>query len=323
MKIISKPIISVIVPVYNSEKFIKKCIDSILNQTFQNFELILVNDESKDNSLEILNGYSKNDNRIIVIDQKNTGPGLARNAGLKIARGKYVMFIDSDDYIDEDYIEKHFTKIKNDKLDIVVSGFKKVDNNGNILSFERKLKNGEFAKYVVMGPVSKIYRKDFLDKYSIQFTDTCASEDIQFNIKAFNSGAKVDTIPYVGYNYVYNENSVSNTIHKDFDEKLNMIEFLNSINYKTISNVKLNQYFIVRHCVSYLLYGGKSASKKSFLNEYKKLFIWIDKNIYKKNKYFFLKPKGELRNVHFIVLIFTIIHKLHLMNLFAKIYCRG
>lgn len=103
--------VSIIVPIYNAEKFIKKCIESILNQSYKNLELILVNDGSKDNSSKIINQY-KNNKRVNIFTQKNHGAAYTRNFGLKQATGKYVTFIDSDDFIDKDYIEKYVKSFK-------------------------------------------------------------------------------------------------------------------------------------------------------------------------------------------------------------------
>ena len=111
--------VSVIVPVYNVEKFINRCVDSILSQTFKDFELILINDGSKDKSLEIIEKY-RVDKRVRIFTQKNQGPAVARNFGISVAKGSYIMFIDSDDYIDPDYIETYYNKIKNCHYDVVV-----------------------------------------------------------------------------------------------------------------------------------------------------------------------------------------------------------
>ena len=91
--------ISVIIPVYNSEKYIKKCLDSLLNQTFKNFEIICVNDGSVDNSLKILEEYKLKDHRIVLINSKNEGLGSARNKALDVAKGRYIIFVDSDDWV--------------------------------------------------------------------------------------------------------------------------------------------------------------------------------------------------------------------------------
>ena len=101
--------ISIIVPVYNCAKYIKKCLDSLINQTFKNIEIILVNDGSTDNSEEIIQSYD--DNRIVYIKQKNQGPSAARNLGIDLAKGEYIGFVDSDDWIDADYYEKLYNAI--------------------------------------------------------------------------------------------------------------------------------------------------------------------------------------------------------------------
>ena len=113
------PSISVIVPVYNAESYLRRCIDSIINQTYTNLEIILINDESPDNSGAICNEYAKNDNRIIVVHQANIGPGGARNTGVKIATGNYIAFVDADDYLDLSAYENLIPFILENDLDVV------------------------------------------------------------------------------------------------------------------------------------------------------------------------------------------------------------
>ena len=103
---ICEPLISIIVPVYNVEKYLKKCLDSILSQTYKNFEVIIVNDGSPDNSQKIIDEYKKKDKRIIVLEKENGGLSSARNYGIEHANGKYISFVDADDYIEKDYVEK-------------------------------------------------------------------------------------------------------------------------------------------------------------------------------------------------------------------------
>ncbi len=125
------PKLSIIVPIYKVEKFLPKCIDSILLQTFQDFELILVDDGSPDACPEICDMYKKRDNRIKVIHQKNAGVSVARNRGLEIAKGKYITFVDSDDYLDKNMYEVMICEMEAG-VDIVICGYDYVDENGNI-----------------------------------------------------------------------------------------------------------------------------------------------------------------------------------------------
>ena len=112
--------ISVIIPVYNVEKYLKECLDSVINQTLKDIEIICVNDGSTDNSLNILENYAKKDNRIIVISQKNKGLSGARNTGLKYCSGEYVSFIDSDDYVSKDLFELTYNNAISNNSDLVI-----------------------------------------------------------------------------------------------------------------------------------------------------------------------------------------------------------
>lgn len=314
--------VSIIVPVYNVEKYIKRCVDSLLNQTFEDYELVFINDGSKDNSLEILNTYKSN-SKIRIYTQSNKGPALTRNRGIKLASGKYIMFIDSDDYVDSDYIEKYYNAVTEGDYDLVIGGYKKL--TGTKVEFIRKLTSGEFSKYIVMGPVCKMYSKKFLIDNKIEFLNTTASEDIYFNVLAYSNNPKINIITDTGYYYCYNSTSISNTLHKGFNQNVDIIGLVTAINYKNIENVELNQYFIIRYLIWYLLYSGKGASSKDFMHEYDKLFKWLKSNIpnYRRNKYIYFKPKGEFRHIHLLIRIFIILDKIKLVKLFSKIYCRG
>ena len=153
--------VSIIVPIYNSEKYIERCIKSILNQTYKNFELILINDGSTDKSIDILNKYKKIDKRISIIDKKNEGVAKTRNLGIQKAKGKYVMFIDNDDFINKNYVETYYKIIKEKKLDIVIGGYERVNSKGKVIK-RVEFKNRPFNKemiYKICSPWAKIYKK--------------------------------------------------------------------------------------------------------------------------------------------------------------------
>ena len=141
--------VSLIVPVYNNEKYIGKCIGSILNQTYKNIELIIINDGSKDNSDNIITNFQKTDERIKYIKQENSGPSQARNIGINIATGKYLMFIDSDDTVDKYYVEYMLKEIESNDYDIVCCGYKDISRFGvvkcNDFSFDLQEKMNKFT----------------------------------------------------------------------------------------------------------------------------------------------------------------------------------
>ena len=135
------PKISIIVPVYNVEEYLENCITSILNQTFKDFELILINDGSTDNSLEICEHYKDIDDRICIIDKKNGGLSSARNAGLNIAKGEYIGFVDSDDYIHPQMYEILYNEIVKNNADVVLCNFKEVYNyDENLICYKKNAK---------------------------------------------------------------------------------------------------------------------------------------------------------------------------------------
>ena len=119
-------IISIIVPIYNSEKYLERCINSILNQTYTNFELILINDGSKDSSLKICRKYASKDNRIVVIDKENEGVSIARNMGIQRAKGELISFVDADDYIEKTFLEDMLNVMSKYNVDYVTCGYNRV-----------------------------------------------------------------------------------------------------------------------------------------------------------------------------------------------------
>ena len=315
------PIISIIIPVYNTELYIERCLESILTQTFTNFEIICINDGSTDKTLEKIEKIK--DKRIRIYTQKNQGPAIARNNGIKKAKGQFIMFIDSDDFIDNNYLMAYYQANKKGEFDIVMGGY--VKQTGNKITFTRKLTNGIFAKYLTMAPYCKLYKTSFITRHKLKFLDTTASEDIYFNTLAYSKKPKIKTIDNISYHYYFNENSISNTQHKGFNKKIDLPEFLDKININSIDNKALHQYFIIRYIIWYLLYSGRTASSQNFMKEYHKLFNWLTKNIpnYSKNHYLKHFPKGDQKSIYYIIKIFMILHQLRLINLFAKIYCKG
>lgn len=318
----SGPAISVIIPAYNSAETIRRVADSVLAQSFRDFELIIIDDGSTDDTSQILQSYQ--DKRLRIYTQKNQGPALTRNHGIELARGKYIMFIDSDDYVADGYLEKYYRTITDQNSDLVIGGYQHL-KNGKV-DFVRQLKPGKFAKYIVVAPYCKIYRKSFIQKHHITFLDTTSSEDVYFSVLLYSKNPKITIIDDTSYYYCYRADSVSNTAHKGFDEKVDILDLMQRINFTDTEDVPLNQYFIIRYIIWYLLYSGKTATADKFYQEYQKYFAWLKNHIpnYSKNPNIRpLGPSGELPNLGVTIFIFMMLHKLHLIRVFAKIYCKG
>ena len=214
--------ISIIIPVYNSASYLKICLDSVIYQTFIDFECICIDDGSDDDSLAILKKYEINDKRFIAITQKHQGVSAARNHGLKIATGKYIVFIDSDDWVTKDYLEVLYNNIEKYNCDMISSFsyfynnqtkktyFKKTQKeflNHVITSFETKKKL--LALWNMWACWGKIYNKKFITKNNIIFKD-CQMEDILFAYETIIKSSSLMLIRDILYYYRKNiEGSLS------------------------------------------------------------------------------------------------------------------
>lgn len=324
------PKVTVIIPVYNSEKYIGRCLDSVLNQTYKDFEILIVNDGSKDNSQQIIDNYKeKYSDKIISIEQENKGVAITRNESIKKANGKYVMFIDNDDYLDDDYIETFVKNIEKEDYDIVLGGYRRPTETGKIIK-KLELKNEEWSKFMITAPWAKIYKKQYLIENNITFLNTNIGEDVYFNLKAMLISNKIKIIDYIGYNWFYNTKSVSNTIQKNITQ-LQVYELLNSI-YDELKNCNLLEnnkeiieaYFI-RYIVWLLSFSTKNLKYNVISKEYDKIFAWLRERFpnYKKNKLIsYSKPKGELFSIRFFTRTFMIANNLHLGKLFNYLYSK-
>ncbi|NHM29276.1 glycosyltransferase [Neobacillus terrae] len=223
-----KPIISIIIPVYNVEKYINRCIGSILAQTFSDFELILVNDGSTDKSGTICEYYAKEDSRIKVIHINNGGVSNARNTGIALAQGDYLMFCDSDDYVEINWCSELYESIKQGEKTLPVSGIRFVyqirkQKEEIIKAFPKKDsfdKGNYFETYKkgLSGSLCcKIYDRKIIAENSIFFdTNVNRGEDLLFNLTYMSHMDTFVTIPTITYNYVHsNEYSLMNGYRKD------------------------------------------------------------------------------------------------------------
>lgn len=319
--------VTIIIPVYNSAEYIGKCIESILNQTYHDYDILIVNDGSKDNSQQIINEYKeKYPNKITAIEQGNKGVARTRNESIKRATGKYIMFMDNDDYLDKDYIETFVKEIEKDDYDAVIGGYRRITETGKILK-TLKLNDGEWSKYMIMAPWAKIYRTQYLIQNDITFLENNLGEDMYFNLKALLLG-NVKSIDYVGYNWFFNTKSVSNTIQKNITQ-LQVFELIDSCYNMLKENgiLEKNYEMIEAHFIKYIvwliLFSTKKLDYKTISKEYDKLFNWLKQKFpnYKKNKVVRLwKPKGELFSIRLIVITMSIANKVGLGKVLVYVY---
>lgn len=258
--------ISIIIPVYNAEKEISRCIDSILKQTFKDFEVILVNDGSTDNSLCILQKYKEKDNRIKIINKQNEGVSQARNSGVAVAKGEYIQFVDADDYIDPKMLQEQLNKLESNNADIIISGIyldieKDEKVNTSIQTFEETIcKGGEkIAKAVldrlngtyINSPVNKLYKKSIIIDNNITMDkDIDLGEDLIFNLQ-YLSFCKVAIFSNACY-YHYCMKQGENLTSKYRSNKIQLmkilydscLEYINANSIDSDGIKKLNGLFV-------------------------------------------------------------------------------
>ena len=287
------PLISVIVPVYNREKYLVSCLDNILNQSFVDFEVICVNDGSFDNSLEILEEYAKKDSRIKIINQQNCGAGCARNSGLKYSKGKFIYFMDSDDYLSENTLEMLYHNAISNNSDIVffkIARFNSscIDFSNPGFPFDKLFENVDFNNfsftyseikpYVLnasFAPWTKLYKKDFLENYDdFEFPlNLSAYEDVIFHVKAILRASRISFVPeYLYYYRVSDHESVQSESNvKDILPVCNSVEkFLKDS--KMFEEFKMEFiYFKITQLSQYIIFSESKEYYELVKSEFKKL----------------------------------------------------
>lgn len=217
---ITEPKVSVIIPAYNTEKFIGKCLESIVKQTMPEIEIIIINDGSVDDTKTIASIFAEYDNRIKIINQENKMQGAARNRGIEIAKGEYIGFVDSDDWVDLDYFEKLYNAAKKYDSDLALATNVRVGNGKT-----KKRLNITKEEFItdLQGkmdichqwkdgcPTNKIYRKDFLKQHNISYPEGVYCEDKIFTAKSVFYANGIATVPNLYYYYFRNPNSTVNS----------------------------------------------------------------------------------------------------------------
>lgn len=228
--------ISIIIPIYNVEKYLEKCLDSILNQTYKNLEIILIDDGSTDNSPNICNSYCEKDKRIKIIHKNNEGVSSARNKGIELSKGKYIVFIDSDDYVSNEHIEVLYDCIISNNVDLVISNLIDISEDGIILNNEEKesfLMNKDQCLKELLSEdnfyhlcCGNIYRKDLLEKIRFNCKYRIA-EDLDFLYRYIKQISSAYFLSKNTYYYLKREGSATNSIYSEkWNDELKICNFI-------------------------------------------------------------------------------------------------
>lgn len=315
-------LVTIVVPIYNVEKYLRKCLNSIVNQTYKNIEIICIDDGSPDNSIDILNEFAQKDERIKIIRQENQGLSGARNTGINNAIGKYIMFIDSDDWIELNMVELMINKIEKENLDLVICGtFNNISEKeyqvNNLKEIKENIKNKidgiSYFKIVTSktnlftaSSCNKIYRLNLIKEKKILFPEKRLYEDLFFSFQYLINSLNVNVIEKPLYHYfVKREGSITNTLNikdindtlftlkslEDFLKKIDQDKLLNSLEFKEYMFLWISRAVLFKLPFNEKKYGKREINRimDELKNnkEYKEICKIILKNSKnKKNKLF-------------------------------------
>ena len=290
----NKPKVSIIVALYNKEKYIKKCLKSLVNQTLKDIEIIVINDCSTDKSLDIVKSFD--DKRIKVINnKKNKGIGITRNIGVSKANGEYIGFVDADDYVEREMYEKYYNYAKEHNLDLLTSDYFKIINhkkeyfkvdNFEITNIE---KNNTIINLINYGPCNKLFKRDLIINNNIIFSETTKFEDVIFVAKAIRYSKNIGYLNKAYYNYVIHSLSETTTVDKRTFDIFEVLDNVNDI-YSNLYGTKELEYFNINEVTRYMLkqrYVSNKKEKEIFIDSgYSYLYSinsdWRKNRIYKK-----------------------------------------
>ena len=323
--------VSVIVPVYNVEKYLKRCLDSIINQTYKNIEIILVNDGSKDNSRDICEEYEKNFDNIILINQGNGGLSAARNTGLKYVKGEAVTFVDSDDWLELDAIEYYVDSMKKYNVDMVVTNnIRTKDYQKNILQpnniKEEVLTQEDYAKkfFKIDGNSieyyawSKLYKREIME--DVEFPVGLFAEDVLGTFRYMKNSQSIFYSNKITYNYFINDNGLTAKFgDKDFDlekiwdtivEESEGYENKNFLKYAVINRKRIDFNLLCRIALA--------ENKEENIEKYNRKITELLKSI-KENKQLLLEYLPFSRRVILILFILNYSLGSKVLNILSKI----
>lgn len=330
--------VSIVVPIYKSEKYINRTIDSLINQTIDNYEIVLVNDGSPDNCLSIMKEYQEKnqDKNIQIIDKPNGGVWRARIDGIKAAKGDYICFMDGDDYLDSNFLEKMYDKITKTNADISVCGFKRIDEETKkVLSQEMKhdkdrvidlSKNADELISVNTAVWNKIYKASILKNIREFENPPRILEDMMFMLLTYLKANKITFVDDYLYNYMVIGGSAMNTI-KDSDIQLikdSLLEVKDEYNKCNASQIKkevLASMAFLHLGISFLL-RVYTIDKKKYKVQYKNIMNFLDENFpgWRKIKYLKLTYNLTHKSGNLKVAIVKKVHDFHMFKLFLDVY---
>lgn len=323
-------LISIIVPTYNNEKFIVRCIDSILEQTYQNLEIIIVNDGSSDDTDKIIKEKYKNNSKIKYFINDNYGVSFSRNFGLNKANGNYIMFVDGDDKLEKDYVEKCFSFLKKSNLDIVRTGYKTINNESNeVIKYydayqetKTTLSLDEYKEKIIYSTIFNsvcccLFKKSIIN--DIRFSiNIISGEDLLFNIELLKNNPKIGYLNSIYYCYYHNVDSITKKQNSSLSLRKckDIIKVINKFYLYDFPKelIAKKMYYEIEHYVRrYILesdYSNEdymntinSILKSNELKESKRYFsIKLDKRLSSRKKWLLVKLMYKHLKIYILVI---------------------
>lgn len=291
------PMISVIIPMYNAERYVEKCIQSLLNQTYRDLEIIIVNDGSKDRSQEICEKYANQDKRITLINTENRGAGSARNTGIEIAKGEYISFIDSDDYVCPDYYERLLNMLQKTDADIAIGRYERISEHDEM----QFVNTGEIKECTNMEELMILYGEDE-DKYinavlvtNKLYKHELFEENIRFPIrrliddefiiyKLIYKSKKIAYTDDVMYAYVQSDSSVMRTNFKEqrVYDTIDVYDEVYSF-FKENGTEELNKKILIRY-LSYCVELAQKTSTSTIIEDKERVYQYLKEKFNQKKE---------------------------------------
>lgn len=312
--------VSVIVPVYNVEDYLGRCLDSLIDQTFGDYEIICINDCSPDNSADVLCNYQSEYPNLIKVyhNKENMGLGKTREKALTLAKGEYILFIDSDDYVKNDYISSYTKVLEDGDYDIIIGGYIR-DASGKKTTHLPS--NSVWSTVTYPMACAKLFKKSFIDSNNLEFTQVACGEDIYFSLSAYYCGAQTKVIDYAGYYYYYNRDSITGSMDYKKNQERIMSElfstFLGNYSLDSLPEEKRRviEYTYMANMINALFVYNRGCGVH--LMKEKIAFVRRDMQkkfpTYESNPYIgLLKPKGQTLKIRLGVGITMLLKKAHL-----------
>lgn len=276
-------LVSFLLPVYNAERYLPRCLDSILVQTYQTIEIIAIDDGSKDSSGTILDTYAREyPDRFTVEHRPNGGVAAARNRAIEIAHGAYLCFIDNDDFVEPDYVETLVRHAEASGSQVVCGGFRRPDESGRIVQEVIPVPGTDWAPYTVEAAWAKIYRTEYVKEGGFTFLSTNIGEDLFFTLPAIASAKSVEVIPYVGYNWFFNTKSVSSTAHrssKNLQFEFTLNSLATELEARSLTHAPLTEHYLVKLIAWFLLYTCRGDDASDVRANRIRYTRWLDEHL--------------------------------------------